>query len=248
MLKNRKIENIVRRVLREFSNDKKYRINEIKYFSPNGIKKVPNGHQIQKAGFIKECFENSKKFKIGNNQYFINENFNIIEDFTINERSVHPNQYGLSDYRGGMIIFSTEVNSLDVSENKIYNFLMKKIKSLKNRLFSKSKLSKVINTFNSTEKKLGDSVVDDYIGAFSIGNFFSGRYIGDNEKVFDESSLSIEINGISTNGLMYLAEEIAKEFDQETVLVKDLNVNKIYLMNQERGGDYDISNLNQKSV
>jgi hypothetical protein len=47
---------------------------------------------------------------------------------------------------------------------------------------------------------------------------------------------------------MYLAEEIAKEFDQETVLVKDLNVNKIYLMNQERGGDYDISNLNQKSV
>jgi hypothetical protein len=125
---------------------------------------------------------------------------------------------------------------------------MKKIKSLKNRLFSKSKLSKVINTFNSTEKKLGDSVVDDYIGAFSIGNFFSGRYIGDNEKVFDESSLSIEINGISTNGLMYLAEEIAKEFDQETVLVKDLNVNKIYLMNQERGGDYDISNLNQKSV
>ena len=241
------ISSIVRKVLKEFYHknlteniDKKYQISEIKYFSPDGIKKIPNGHPLQKGGFIKECVENSKRFKTGNNQYLINE------DMTISE-AVHPNQYGLMDYRGGIIIFSTEVNSLDVSEVKVFNFIAKKLKSIRNRIFSKSKLNKVIKNFNDAEKMLSDEPIEDYIGAFSIGNFFSGRYIGDNEKVFNERSLSIEINGISTKGLMFLAEEIAKEFDQETVLVKDLNVNKIYLMNQERGGNYDIANLNIKT-
>jgi hypothetical protein len=95
---------------------------------------------------------------------------------------------------------------------------------------------------------LGKDNIDDYIGAFSIGNFFSGRYIGDNGKVFDESSLSIEINGISSKGLIYLAEEIAREFNQETVLVKDLNSNKIFLVNQIKGDDYSLDKINKKSV
>jgi len=95
---------------------------------------------------------------------------------------------------------------------------------------------------------LGSETVDDYIGAFSIGNFFSGRYIGDNKKVFNESSLTIEINGISSKGLIYLAEEIAREFNQETVLVNDLNQNKIFLVNQLKGEYYELTGINKKSV
>jgi hypothetical protein len=55
-------------------------VNEIKYFSPDGRKTVPNGHYIQKAGFIKECVENSKKFKTENYQFLIREDFEIVEE------------------------------------------------------------------------------------------------------------------------------------------------------------------------
>jgi hypothetical protein len=234
----------IKEVIREFVNQKtiSFSVNEIKYFSPDGRKTVPNGHYIQKAGFIKECVENSKKFKTENYQFLIREDFEIVE-------AIHGQQYGLSDYRGGIITFSTEINSLDISNVKIINWFKKKYKSIVNKFFSKSKLNSVINRFNSIEdKKLGSDTVDDFIGSFSIGNFFSGRYIGDNGKVFDESSLSIEINGISSKGLIYLAEEIAREFNQETVLVKDLNKNKIFLVNQIKGDDYGLDDINKKSV
>lgn len=229
------------KTLLEFIKGRKFTITEIKYFSTDGRNNVPNGHVLQKGGFIKECKDNSEKFTTENYQYFINDNLDIVE-------AVHSTQYGLSDYRGGIIIFSTDVNSLDISTNRILNWVKKKFKSLKNRFFSKSKLSKVINKFNRDDKRVGDVDIEDYIGAFSIGNFFSGRYIGDNNKVFDENSLSIEINGISSEGLIYLGEEIAMEFEQETVLVKDLNKNRIFLVNQNRSGSYDVSNLNKKSI
>jgi hypothetical protein len=216
-------------------------VKEIKYFSIDGSDRVPNGHPLQKGGFIKECIDNSNKFLTENYQYMITENFNILE-------AIHPNQYGLFDYRGGIIIFSTDVNSLELSDNLLINWLRKKLKTYSNRFFVKSKLGSIIKKFNKSDKKIGDEKIDDYIGAFSIGNFFSGRYVGDNGKIFNENSISIEVNGISSKGLIYLAEEIAKDFNQETVLLKDLNVNKIFLVNQIKNGSYDLDLLNKKSI
>ena len=103
----------------------------------------------------------------------------------------------------------------------------------------KNKVNKTIIKYNI------ENPIDEYIGAFSIGNFFSGRYISDNGKVFDEKSLSVEINGISTEALIYFAEEIAIEFNQETVLLKDLNNNKIFLVDKTRNGNNDLSNINE---
>ncbi len=209
--------------LLELIKGRKSKITEIKYFSPDGRNSVPNSHILHKGGFFKECKDNSEKFTTENYQYLINDNLDIVE-------AVDSTQYGMSDYRGGIIIFSTDVNSLDINTNRILNWVKKKFKSLKIRFFSKSKLTKVINKFNQDDKRVGDIDVEDHIGAFSIGNFFYGRYFSDNKKVFDENSLSIEINGISSEGLIYLGEEIAMEFEQEKVLVKDLNKNKIFLV------------------
>ena len=68
----------------------------------------------------------------------------------------------------------------------------------------------------------------EYVGAYSVGNFFKGKYVGDNGEMYDEKSIAVEINGLSSKSLLTIAEMIAKEFRQETVLVKDLNKNKIY--------------------
>jgi hypothetical protein len=223
----------------KISNNKKF-IKEIKYFSPDG-KSLPNGHPLQKGGFIKECRDNINKFKSENYKYFITKDFRLVE-------AIHHNQYGLSDYRGGIITFSTEVNSLKISDSILSDWLIKKLKTYYNRFFLKYKLSDIIKRFNSSDKEVDGKEVDDYIGAFSIGNFFSGRYIGDNVEVFDEKSICIEINGLSSNGLIYLAEEISKDFSQETVLLKDMNINKIFLVNSDRTGSYDLKLINKKSL
>lgn len=231
---------LIDKILKEAGlNSDFIKVKEIKYFSPNG-KKMPNGSHYHKGGFLHECKLNSEKFSINNNQYLITDKKTIVE-------AIHGEQYGLSDYRGGIIIFSTEVQFAQFDKNKLLNWFKMKIASFKNKFFTNKKLNKVINSFNSTEnKKSGEKSVEDYIGAFSIGNFFHGRYIGDNGKVFDEKSLSIEINGISSDGLIYLGEEIAKEFNQETVLVKDLNKNKIFLVDSNKEGNYDENTVNKK--
>jgi hypothetical protein len=94
--------------------------------------------------------------------------------------AIAPEQYGLDIHKGGTIVFSTDVNATDLSKNKVKNFFLKKWKTLANR-FTKDK--KLANIITSRFKE---------IGAFSIGNFFKGRYVsGDN--VFNEKSASIEV-------------------------------------------------------
>lgn len=237
---NKEIIKLIKETVKELLfREKTFRITEVKHFHREG-KTLPNGHGIQRGGFFKECKDNNNKFKINNNQYLINETYNIIE-------GIHSEQYGLYNYRGGIIIFSTDINSLVLTDNKLLNWLLQKGKTFLQRLFSKSKLNNIINRFNSNnEKVLGSDKIEDYIGAFSIGNFFSGRYVDDNNNIYNEKSLSLEVNGISSSGLIYLAEEIARDFIQETVLVKDLNNNKIFLVNQEIGDNYELSDLNRK--
>jgi hypothetical protein len=123
------------------------------------------------------------------------------------------------DYQGGMIIFSTEVNSIKLSDNKFINWIKQKIKTLKNN-FSK---------FNKIDKL---AQKHDLVG-WTVGRFLNGRYTGRDNKVYDENSLSVEIVGVDTNTLIEIAEEICREFEQETVLVKDYNNKKILFVNGE---------------
>lgn len=197
---------------------------EIKYFSPDGRKTLPNGHPIQKGGFVKECEDNKNKFTHLNHEYLINERFELIE-------AIHTQQYGLAGHRGGIITFSNDVDALSVNKNEIINWFSAKIKTINNRLFAKSTLGRLADKFNiEPEKEFDAQTVEGYIGAFSVGNFFSGKYIGDHSKCFDERSLSVEINGISSDALMYFSEEVALAFNQETILVKNMNISKIFLV------------------
>lgn len=88
-----------------------------------------------------------------------------------------------------------------------------------------------IIVFPSNAEKVG---VGEYnikvdVGEYSVGNFFRGKYVGASGEIYDSNSLSIQIYGHHGKSLLKLAESIAKESMQKTVLVKDLNNNKIYL-------------------
>ena len=60
--------------------------------------------------------------------------------------------------------------------------------------------------------------------------------------MYSDKSVALEVDGLSSASLLRLAEILATAFQQETVLVKDLNKNKIYLADAEPD-DRDINKL-----
>ena len=67
------------------------------------------------------------------------------------------------------------------------------------------------------------------IGAYAIGNAFGGGYIDGNNELYDERSITIEFGGLASKDLLHFAKRLAKELHQNSILVKDLNDNKIYI-------------------
>lgn len=180
-------------------------VREIKHFHPSG-KPMPNGSHIQRGGYLNEC-------RLNANAYTLDE-------------GVHGEQYGLAKYRGGIITFSTDINAAELSPNKLINKIKQVIETFKQRLGKDKLIHKVISVFDKENE-------EEYIGSYSVGHFFKGRYVGDSGEMFSEKSLSVEVNGLSSKSLVRFAERIADTFRQETVLVKDLNCNKIFLVDTE---------------
>lgn len=199
-------ESVVKKVVNEVVSDflLRRKVHEVKYFHPNG-NNIPNGSHYQRGGFIKECIDNKNAFVL--------------------DESVHGEQYGLAKYRGGIITLSTDINAIQMSRNVIINKIKQVVETFKQRFGKDKIIHNTITDFNNKN--------DEYIGAYSVGNFFGGRYVGDNGEMYNEKSISIEVNGLSRKSLFKLAENLCGAFRQETVLVKDLNNNKIFLVDNE---------------
>lgn len=175
--------------------------------------------------FLNDSVNLSKKLIAGGGKCFneavknIKNKFTVVPSkekclFVITDKSVNEADDELAKYekmlfdgpRGGQIIFSTDVNSKDFSENKFKNFIIQKFKTFKNRFTAKKALDKI--------RRKND------IYAWTIGQYFQGVYTGNNGKTFTEDSIVIDIIGVEKKDIFKLAEEICKTFDQESVLVK----------------------------
>ena len=119
--------------------------------------------------------------------------------------------------KGGIILFSVEVNANEQSTNKIIDYICKKLKTLSNKLTYKSKIDTIAKQH-------------DLVG-WTIGKYLNGRYFSkETNKQYSEDSLSLEIIGIDTNEMIEISEELCKAFDQESVLLKDYSTNDIMLI------------------
>ncbi len=121
------------------------------------------------------------------------------------------------DRKGGIIVFSVNPNAMKVSDNKLIDRIRNNIETLKSTGLNDHKISTVLDRH------------EDVYGV-TIGNFVKGRYKSEEELLYDKRSLSFEIIGISTDVLYRVAKDLAKEFNQETVLVKNYEDNRIYLV------------------
>ena len=117
---------------------------------------------------------------------------------------------------GGAIVFSTDVNSVELSKWGFKNWLIQKWKTYTNRFSSMKKLDKL--------RRKND------IYAWTVGKGFHGVYTGKNGKTFDENSLVIDIIGQKFSKVVKVAKELCEEFDQECVLVKDYEKNQVYFI------------------
>lgn len=119
-------------------------------------------------------------------------------------------------FKGGIVIFSTDVNAIFGRNPPLKDKIKAMYLSIKARLQKDKRLNKVM--FSHEE-----------VYGVSVGKYFKGRYVSD-KGTFDENSTSIEIIGISFDLLCTIAAEIAREFRQETVLVKDNEAHRIVLV------------------
>jgi hypothetical protein len=216
------VKKVISRLQGRSRVNERYIIKEVKYFHPSGAA-LPNGSNYQRGGFLNECRKNTDSFVL--------------------DEGVHGEQYGMAKYRGGVIVFAVSVNAVQMSDNRFVNRIKQFVETAKNRFNKDKMVHSAIMAFNKDNTRNGG----EYIGAYSLGNFFKGKYVGDNGEMFNDRSICLEINGLSSKSLLKLAELIADRFKQETVLVKDLNRNKIYLADANETDDTfenDLNNVN----
>ena len=194
------------------------KVKEIKYFRPDGKDIKPGGVFYAKGMMYNEISKNVKSFMHST----LNESF-------LTEK-VSDKQYGFEKYKGGMIVFATSVNTVvdETEKSKIKAFLKKIYYSIVNYTKKDGKIDKIIKKLN----KEFEGSEDMFIGAFSLGHFFKGKYVTDTG-IYNDKSTSIEIGGIPSEMLLFFAIALCKEFKQDTVLVKDFNKDKIFLVDSE---------------
>lgn len=126
------------------------------------------------------------------------------------------NEDGSYPEKGGVIVFSTDVNAKDISSSKFKNYILQKFKTAKNRLTASKILDKIRRKHD--------------IYYWTVGKYLKGIYTGKNGKTFNENSISLDMFGVDRKTLFETAEDICRTFEQEAVMVKDNAANQVYFV------------------
>lgn len=113
-------------------------------------------------------------------------------------------------------MFSTDVNAIEKSPNKVINFIKQKFETIINRVKATKMIDKIANAHN--------------LVGWTIGHYFDGRYVAKNGKNFGENSLTIDVVGVKDKVMINIAEEVCRAFEQESVLLK-LHSGRILFIN-----------------
>lgn len=113
--------------------------------------------------------------------------------------------------KGGQIVFSPDVN-VSPEGASLFSKIKSYVPNMLRRFGAKGKVKEYL---------------DANTGGYSLGNFFTGRYIDEKDNVYDEKSLSLDLLYLDTESLMKVAEDIRSMFNQDSVLVFNRNDNSI---------------------
>ena len=194
---------------------KKINEKKLKRIVSEAIKKVLN----EENGAVEGVRPLNMKGTYNGNRYI---SFNVSPENTIFSHSLNEEIRFEPDssHKGGMIVFSTDVNSIPLSNNAIVNKFKQFFKTWQNRLTA----THMIDNISISHK----------VGGWTIGHFLNGRYKDyDTGEMFSENSLSLEIAGIDSDELMQIARELCNVFKQQTVMVKDYSTLRIMFVDDK---------------
>lgn len=157
-------------------------------------------------GNISTGWNNRRIERTNENTLYVSENLNEAIDWQVDTQS-----------RGGIIVFSTDVNAIQLSQNKLLNYCKTKLATFLNRINATKKVDRIANKHS--------------LVGWTLGHYLDGRYKAKNGKNFGEKSLSVEIIGVDSKTLIKIAEDICADFMQEAVLCKDYSTGNIYFVN-----------------
>ena len=161
-----------------------------------------NGNAYSLSRYLSKMIHFDEDKMMASSNDYVNESI----DLTFGDRS-----------KGGIILFSTEVNANEQSKNALIDFLLKKFKTLTNKISYKKKIDKIAKEH-------------DLVG-WTIGKYLDGRYFSkETGKQYSEDSLSLEIIGIGTEEMIKISEALCKAFDQESVMLKDYSTGDVMLI------------------
>lgn len=176
----------------------------------NGVKIIGNGDY--KKTIIEDTMGNGVYSKFRLEAIGIDTSKNVIE--VIKEARADDVPAGM---RGGVITLSTDINATAGAG------VIAKIKAWAHTM---------INRITSVGR-IKNTVYSGGGGGMTIGRFFRGVYKSRSGERFDENSLSVEVLYIDSKTLENIATDLAKEFNQETVLVKDYNTGEMYFADKK---------------
>ena len=183
-------------------------VKQLDVFHPTG-KPVPDTSHIHKGFYYEASDKNRNSF---------------IMDETIHDE---PNHSG--KFKGGVIVFPVGVHAETMSANNLKNEICQFWTTLEQRHNKSSIIHKLTRLFHDEPQ-----LVDEQIYRCRVGSFFKGQYRSDDRTLFDENSIAVQVNGITADSLLLLAEYLCKSFRQATVLVKDFYADGIYLADNEK--------------
>lgn len=153
------------------------------------------------------------------------------------------NGIGMIIYRGGIIILPSNADPATVNKESVLKWFLKKSESLPRRLFRKSlkqdflkrlqppwlskgydanPLSRALNGLSEEEQKQLKKRKENWVvGAFTVDNLFHGELIDDMGNSYDKNSIALEINGIRTSGLKRIAKQMARDFNQKSLIFEN---------------------------
>lgn len=138
--------------------------------------------------------------------------------------------YNFKNHHSGVILFPMNIGN-GIDKEILYFLVLDSLNRLNDSYFVKSIITNDLFKIPPIDpvKDIMESYYYNHIATFAIGNFFTGDYAknpGDNEiqkpyeYIFNEKSLAVDFNGISYEGIKWLAVDLARKLNQGMLILK----------------------------
>lgn len=110
--------------------------------------------------------------------------------------------------KSGVIILPVPRNSIEMNKDQLSKYLIKNLNTIENYLFKEKNIETILQK-------------DDVFVGYSIGNIFNGRYHSRNGQLYSNDSIAIELINLDFDEIVSVADNLKKEMNLESILVKD---------------------------